>query len=126
MLLSWGLHVSDKRTNDILFELCQCNITLKVNLFVSDTCILNQDKRDIKSPLLMAVNYNGLLFFVVANLMTGTVSLTVDTRSLSHKIAFMLVTLYMFVLSVVFIYLYRIKFSFKEFIWKKHRKTMHI
>ena len=73
----------------------------------------------------MAVNYNGLLFFVVANLMTGFISLTMDTRSLSYTVAFLVVSLYMFVLTVLFIYLYKIKFSFKDLIWRKRRKTGH-
>ena len=58
--------------------------------------------------------------------MTRFVSLMVDTRSLFYTVAFIIVSLYMLIFATLFIYLYAIKFSFKEYIWHKRRKTGHI
>ena len=76
---------------------------------------------DCSNPLLMAVNYNGLLFFVVANLLTGTINMALDTKSLSSSTAFSVVTVYMFILSLLFLFLYWIKFSLKAFIWRERQ-----
>ena len=73
---------------------------------------------DRTCTLLQAINYNGLLFFTIANLMTGVINLSVDTRSFSPNTAFTIVTLYMLVLSVIFLNLYNRKFSFKAYLWK--------
>lgn len=87
---------------------------------------LAAEKSDRTCALLQAINFNGLLFFVIANLMTGIVNLSVDTQSFSRRPAFAIVTAYMLILSVIFLHLYRTKFSFKAYLWRARRKQTNI
>ncbi|WAR07518.1 GWT1-like protein [Mya arenaria] len=76
-------------------------------------------KDDIRCLLLEAVNYNGLLFFLVANLLTGLVNLAIDTKLYSSGGAFFVLTVYMFMLSATSLILYKNKISFKAIIFQK-------
>ena len=80
------------------------------------------DDKGNTCSLLQAINYNGLLFFALANLMTGVVNLSIDTKSYSDSAAFGILNIYMLILSTIFLYLYRIKFVFKSFLWRTQKK----
>ena len=66
-----------------------------------------------KLCLLEAVNYNGLFYFLLANVLTGIVNLSLPTVYLSPLPAFVIVALYMVFLSFVVTFFYRRKISFK-------------
>lgn len=51
--------------------------------------------------LLEAVNANGLLYFLLANLLTGAVNLSTDTMSASTALALTELTVYSLTLSAV-------------------------
>lgn len=58
-------------------------------------------------PLVIdAVSKNQLFFFLLANLLTGAVNLSLDTISASPVVSFVTVVLYMFVLCVAAVVLY--------------------
>ena len=51
--------------------------------------------------LLEAINFNGLLYFLLANLLTGAVNLSTVTMSASTSLSLTLLTAYMLTLSLV-------------------------
>ncbi|XP_064626637.1 phosphatidylinositol-glycan biosynthesis class W protein-like isoform X2 [Lineus longissimus] len=55
--------------------------------------------------LLEAINENGLLFFLLANILTGTINLLMKTIYAPPAVGLLVVTVYLFVLSVVMFYL---------------------
>lgn len=66
-------------------------------------------------PIIMAaINYNGLAFFLLANLLTGAVNLTFQTMLVSTAGCVFIVSVYMFVLCaiVTFLYVNQIKIKF--------------
>ncbi|XP_045159757.2 phosphatidylinositol-glycan biosynthesis class W protein-like [Mercenaria mercenaria] len=65
--------------------------------------------------LISAINYNGLFYFLLANLLTGLVNMSVKTIYQSNLVAMTILTGYMFLLSSVLYFLYRKKISLK--IW---------
>lgn len=91
-------------------------IAMKGSVLVSEARTVGETDRTC--TLLQAINYNGLLFFTIANLMTGAVNLSVDTQSFAPGPAFVIVTTYMLILSVIFLNLYNKKFSFKAYLWR--------
>ncbi|KAL4237169.1 hypothetical protein ACF0H5_005549 [Mactra antiquata] len=74
-----------------------------------DTSVSNQDTCD----LISAVNYNGLFYFLFANLLTGSVNMLVKTIYQSDLVAMAILTTYMFILSAVTYILYKRKLSLK-------------
>lgn len=66
------------------------------------------------SEILDAVNYNGLLYFILANLLTGAVNLRVNTLQSSQTESFAYLAAYLFTLnSIIYImYLLKIKTKF--------------
>lgn len=57
--------------------------------------------------ILEAINYNGLVFFLVSNVLTGVINLSVDTKSCSDHWGVFVVSLYMLVTSGICTVLYR-------------------
>ena len=57
-------------------------------------------KRVISFDLLEAINANGLLYFLLANLLTGAVNLSTVTMSASTSLALTLLTVHMLTLSL--------------------------
>lgn len=70
-------------------------------LFTEDVCLLS------------AVNYNGLLYFLLANVLTGLVNLSVDTLQLSTVQSMTILITYMGILSFVTLMLYKWKIRLK-------------
>ncbi|GAX18334.1 phosphatidylinositol glycan, class W [Fistulifera solaris] len=72
--------------------------------FIQLTCIdyVSTHSKSLAAPkLIHLVNRNGLVTFVVANLMTGLVNLSVNTLEVDHSAAFLLLTLYMTVVLLI-------------------------
>ncbi|XP_048256592.1 phosphatidylinositol-glycan biosynthesis class W protein-like [Haliotis rufescens] len=63
--------------------------------------------------LLSAINYNSLLYFLVANLLTGLVNMSLQTLYAPPSLAITIITGYMLVLSGLVMLLYRKKISTK-------------
>ncbi|XP_052242547.1 phosphatidylinositol-glycan biosynthesis class W protein-like [Dreissena polymorpha] len=80
-----------------------------------------EESCDRTCRLLQAINYNGLLFFVIANLVTGLFNLFADTMLYSHAEAFVIVSVYMLLLSAISLHLYNRKASLKALIWGSTR-----
>ncbi|KAL4220648.1 hypothetical protein ACF0H5_021044 [Mactra antiquata] len=77
-----------------------------------------EQKTNDNSDVLEAINYNGLVFFIIANIFTGLINLTIDTSSKSDTIAFTILTSYMFTLSVIFVLLHKYKIRIKPLLVK--------
>ena len=60
-----------------------------------------------------AINFNGLFYFLSANILTGLVNMCVRTIYQPPSIAFLILTVYMFILSLVISFLYHRKISLK-------------
>ena len=78
---------------------------------VSDT---DDGKPTASFDLLEAINANGLLYFLLANLLTGAVNLSTATMSASTSLALTELTVYILTLSAVVsvLYVYRIRVKF--------------
>lgn len=76
-----------------------------------------KEKKKIKSDnplcLLESVNFNGLFYFLLANLMTGLVNLSMKTIYAPTLTSFIVITIYMFSLSFVIMFLYSRKIRLK-------------
>ncbi|KAL4228721.1 hypothetical protein ACF0H5_011764 [Mactra antiquata] len=86
-------------------------------------CGTNDKVMKNSSNLLEAVNYNGLAFFVVANLLTGLVNIAIDTREQSDTLAFIYLTLYMLVLCILFSLLYKYEIKVKTMICRSMKRS---
>lgn len=56
--------------------------------------------------IINAINYNGLVFFLVANLLTGLVNILFQTMLLDLYISLTLITYYMFILCAIVVFLF--------------------
>ena len=63
--------------------------------------------------LMTAINYNGLFYFLSANILTGVVNMSIKTMYQPAGISFVILTIYMFLLSIVISFLYHKKISLK-------------
>lgn len=77
------------------------------------------DEPDFHVPyvplILQAINYNGLAFFLIANLFTGIVNVCFQTMLLGTPASLVIITYYIFLLNVVMVFLFVNKFKLK--IW---------
>lgn len=65
--------------------------------------------------ILQAINYNGLAFFLIANLFTGIVNICFQTMLLEIPASLVILTYYIFLLNVIMVFLFVNKFKLK--IW---------
>lgn len=68
----------------------------------------------VYSPLIFeAVNYNGLLFFLIGNVLTGLINLSLNTLYISNYVSLAIIVMYMFVncLIVSIFYFKQLKFK---------------
>lgn len=77
------------------------------------------DEPDFHVPyvplILQAINYNGLAFFLIANLFTGIVNVCFQTMLLGTPASILIITYYTFLLNVIMVFLFVNKFKLK--IW---------
>lgn len=77
------------------------------------------DEPDFHIPyvplILQAINYNGLAFFLIANLFTGIVNICFQTMLLGTPGSLVIILYYTFLLNVIMVFLYVNKFKLK--IW---------
>jgi glucosaminylphosphatidylinositol acyltransferase len=77
------------------------------------------DEPDFHIPyvplILQAINYNGLAFFLIANVFTGIVNICFQTMLLGTSASILIITYYTFLLNVIMVFLYCNKFKLK--IW---------
>ncbi|KAL7042832.1 hypothetical protein ACKWTF_001302 [Chironomus riparius] len=75
------------------------------------------DEPDFHVPyvplILQAINYNGLAFFLMANLFTGIVNICFQTMLLGTSASILIITYYTFLLNVIMVFLYVNKFKLK-------------
>ena len=64
--------------------------------------------------LIDAVNYNGLLYFLLANLLTGVINLSIKTILLPPLQSVLIIVMYMLILSIIsfVLYVYKLKIKF--------------
>ena len=71
-----------------------------------------------KSIIFTTIGHNGMLLFLLANLLTGFVNFTIDTLSAPNWIAFLVLVVYTSILSYASVFCYkhniRLKFSIKQ------------
>ncbi|ESP05631.1 hypothetical protein LOTGIDRAFT_181424 [Lottia gigantea] len=68
---------------------------------------------DLTSCIISAVNYNGLGFFLLSNLSTGIVNLSIKTIHTPPTLSFIVLFIYTFILSVIIVGLFKFKISLK-------------
>lgn len=77
------------------------------------------DEPDFHIPyvplILRAINYNGLAFFLIANLFTGIINICFQTMLLGTPASLVIIMYYIFLLNVIMVFLYVNKFKLK--IW---------
>lgn len=56
--------------------------------------------------MLKAVNDNGVLFFILANVITGIINISIDTSSVSHGISLVIIIIYMYICCYTVCFLY--------------------
>jgi len=77
--------------------------------------LCSDDDKQLKSlDLLEAINANGLLYFLLANLLTGAVNLSTVTMLASTPLALAELTVYMLTLSLIvsILHVHRIRVKF--------------
>ena len=79
----------------------------------SDTSIAGMDKNSYCPIIMSAINYNGLGFFLGANLLTGLINLTFQTLLVDTAGCIFIMTVYMFVLCAITVFLYVNKIKIK-------------
>lgn len=73
-----------------------------------------RERRCVKVPLIYeAINYNGLVFFLVANLLTGFINIVFDTFSINQMWSIVIICSYMFVNCYIVSVLYAKQIKFK-------------
>ena len=73
------------------------------------------NKNYFLSTLIQAIDYNQLIYFLLANILTGIVNLVVDTGSATQRSAVCYMVVYELILSYVITVLYRRKMKLKFF-----------
>uniref|UniRef100_A0A6V7MAH6 Phosphatidylinositol-glycan biosynthesis class W protein n=1 Tax=Bracon brevicornis TaxID=1563983 RepID=A0A6V7MAH6_9HYME len=68
---------------------------------------------DSTPEIFQAVNYNGLIFFLIANLMTGLINMTIRTIYVESFYALQVVTYYIIIVVMVALILYRYRIQLK-------------
>ena len=76
-------------------------LILFVTFTLTDVSVRNKIISQHHPQLLDAINSNGLLFFLLSNLLTGVINMTITTRIASDLTAFIVVFLYMIFLCSV-------------------------
>lgn len=75
------------------------------------------DEPDFHIPyvplILQATNYNGLAFFLIANLFTGIINVCFQTMLLDTAASLVIITYYIFLLHVIMVFLFVNKFKLK-------------
>ncbi|XP_052690321.1 phosphatidylinositol-glycan biosynthesis class W protein-like isoform X1 [Crassostrea angulata] len=88
-------------------------LLLLIDLFSHNQSFIFAKKKEEDVCLLSAVNYNGLLYFLLANVLTGLVNLSIDTLQLSTAQSMTILISYMGILSFVTLMLYKWKIRLK-------------
>lgn len=92
---------------DLIFQLIR---------FINRAKELKRKTRDnyVSYSLIDAVNYNGLLYFLLANVLTGVINLSVKTILIPPLQSVLIIVMYMLILSIItfvlYIYKWKIKF----------------
>ena len=66
-----------------------------------------------RSIIFSSIGYNGMLLFLVSNLLTGFVNFTIDTIVVSDLLAITIIIVYTIVLSLVSVFCYKNKIQIK-------------
>lgn len=88
-------------------------LLLLVDLYSQYQSFIFPKKREEDVCLLSAVNYNGLVYFLLANVLTGLVNLSVDTLQMSTVQSMTILISYMGTLSIVTLMLCKWKIRLK-------------
>lgn len=121
-----GLHVSRRLANlpyilwVAAFNSCQLTLFCMIETFIfpetATPATRTEEEKHVKrasSPLLQAFNRNGLFLFLLANLMTGLVNLTLPTLTMSDVQAMGVLLAYAAVMSLAAVWLDKIDVTIK-------------
>ncbi|KAL3868684.1 hypothetical protein ACJMK2_041462 [Sinanodonta woodiana] len=72
-----------------------------------------QSESEQTSQLLAAINYNGLFYFLLANIQTGLVNLSIKTLYVGNTTAIIILTMHMFTSSFIVTFLYKQRIKIK-------------
>ena len=106
ILVAVGVTVSRRSTNAAF---CVWVLFLNVAQISAIRTAVSWSSHSTPPPILAAINSNGLLTFVIANLLTGAVNLSMDTFHASNAVAIGVLVAYMIAVSVVALLLNLIK-----------------
>ena len=81
----------------------------------------------VQSPILLSsMNRNGLYIFIIANLCTGIINLSIDTLTVSNSVAIWILLLYVGTVGSVSLLLDRVKRYFNERKFSKSKETIKL
>lgn len=75
--------------------------------FLNSSMIKVKREVNVVSMILNAINYNGLVFFLIGNLLTGMINISIRTLIVSSYAGIFIIILYMFLCCSLIIYLYQ-------------------
>ncbi|XP_071483169.1 phosphatidylinositol-glycan biosynthesis class W protein-like [Diadema antillarum] len=88
-----------------IYALC-CFLLIDIIFKVINHHIHQDNKKEGTSLLVSAVGRNQLLYFLLANLMTGLVNISIDTIRQPNLVAFFIICVYMLSLNVIMVFLH--------------------
>lgn len=97
----------------ILFIGCLMSFLLFCYECFLNVIYTNHDAVVYCPQLFEGINYNGLTYFLVANLLTGGINLSMKTSSVSAELALVIILLYMWINSVIVAFLFSKKIKLK-------------
>ena len=118
---SFKKHQSSERTTELLPVMKSTEDTIRsreqthatrdidTNSFVKDMSLGTSNC----SSLIASINYNQLMYFLLANLLTGVVNLSINTHDTSEILAFIIMNIYLIILHSVIMVLYKSNVSLR-------------
>lgn len=105
--------------NSLCFSILALMLFIELILFAINMSIIQQKKTHsylltILTPIIFeAINFNGLAFFLISNLLTGFVNMSIHTRACNYLTSLFILIVYMFVNCIIAFWLFKKKINIK-------------